>query len=62
MTHEGGKGVKKTVKVVLIVVIALAVLAAGMLVYCKFFVTPLDKTGMVYKSTEQVSDQTDPEE
>ena len=53
---------KKAVKVVLIIVITLAVLAAGTLLYFKYFVTPLDKTGMVYKNTEQISNQINPEE
>ena len=56
------KGGKKAVKVVLMILITLAVFVAGTLLYFKYFVTPLDKTGMVYEDTEQTSNQVNTED
>ena len=49
-------------KVVLMILITLAVFVAGTLLYFKYFVTPLDKTGMVYEDTEQTSNQVNTED
>ena len=45
-------------KVVLIVALALAAVVVGTLIYAKFFVTPLDKEGMVYIPPEEAGEDT----
>ena len=44
-------------KAVLIVALALAAVVAGTLIYAKFFVTPLDKEGMVYTPPEEAGEE-----
>ena len=46
----------------MIIGIALGILAAGTLFYFKCFVTPLDKTGMIYKNTGHAASLTNQEE
>ena len=49
-------------KAVLIVVFALAAVVLGTLVYAKFFVTPLDKEGMVYTPPEEGGEEKEQDE